>query len=254
MRQRSLHLAACLCAASFLLVSCAGTPPPKSHWVWETAPKSSDWRSEFDPERLAEEPESLAKEPSSESDSPDLHDWRAWQPTNRLDNVEPLILRWPVQTTGITSHYGPRMDPISGRPSFHFGLDMAGNVGDTVRASLRGTVIRASSQGGHGQRVVLRHPWGYTTSYSHLSKIFVRPGDPISKGQPIGEIGATGRATGPHLHFELHHNGNHLDPLNFLGESLPLMREHISQYPSASRASSPDLPAPMESTSTSKDS
>ena len=52
---------------------------------------------------------------------------------------------------------------------------MAGNIGDTVRASLRGIVIRASNQGGHGKRVVLKHPWGYTTSYSHLSKIFVRP-------------------------------------------------------------------------------
>lgn len=253
MQQRRLHFTGFLYAASLFLVSCTGGLTAKSHWVWENNPTSSDWRSEFDPDQIEREPKDLTQEPSAETNSPPATTWREWQPTNRLENVEPLILRWPVQTTGITSHYGPRMDPISSRPSFHYGLDMAGETGDIVRASLRGTVIRASSQGGHGQRIVLRHPWGYTTSYSHLSKIFVRPGDPISQGQPIGEIGSTGRATGPHLHFELHHNGNHLDPLNFLGESLPLMRGHISRI-NASKAFLPGSRAQMESTSISKGS
>lgn len=227
MRQRGPNFSFLTHLSLVLCVACGTTLEKKSPWVWERKAKSSDWSEELDLSQLERQP-ALTEEPSAAPEKAPEPPWRSWRPTQDLENVEPLILRWPVQTTGITSHYGPRQDPISGRPSFHFGLDMAGNSGDTVRASLRGIVIRASSQGGHGQRIVLKHPWGYTTSYSHLSKIFVRPGDAIAKGQPIGEVGATGRATGPHLHFELHHNGKHLDPLNFLGESLPLMREQIS--------------------------
>lgn len=227
MQQRRLAFSIIITTVIVLSFGCSANVTNKTQWVWERDAKSSDWSQELDLETLESKP-ALSAEPSAENSPTNDAPWRSWRSTEELGDVEPLILRWPVQTTGITSHYGPRQDPISGRPSYHFGLDMAGNIGDTVRASLRGIVIRASSQGGHGQRVVLKHPWGYTTSYSHLSEIFVRPGDPISKGQPIGEIGATGRATGPHLHFELHHNGHHLDPLNFLGESLPLMRKHIS--------------------------
>jgi len=227
MQQRGPIISCVIATLVLLTASCSGALQKKSPWVWERGERSTDWSEELDLSELEAAP-ALNEEPSAENEIPPETPWRTWKPTRELGHVEPLILRWPVQTTGITSHYGPRSDPISGRPSFHFGLDMAGGTGDTVRASLRGTVIRASSQGGHGQRVVLKHPWGYTTSYSHLSKIFVRPGDPVAKGQPIGEVGATGRATGPHLHFELHHNGKHLDPLNFLGESLPLMREQLS--------------------------
>ena len=227
MQQRGPFFSCVTSVLMLLSIGCLGPLQKKSPWVWERTDRSSDWEEELDLNQLENQP-ALTEEPSAENRPTPEPPWRTWKPTQELDHVEPLILRWPVQTTGITSHYGPRQDPISGRPSFHFGLDMAGGNGDTVRASLRGTVIRASAQGGHGKRVVLKHPWGYTTSYSHLSKIFVRPGDPISKGQPIGEVGATGRATGPHLHFELHHNGKHLDPLNFLGESLPLMREQVS--------------------------
>ena len=227
MQQREFAFSTIIATVMLLSVGCSANLNSKAPWVWERDPNSDDWSEELDLATLESKP-ALSTEPSTDTPPTEETPWRSWRPTEELGDVEPLILRWPVQTTGITSHYGPRQDPISRRPSYHYGLDMAGNIGDTVRASLRGIVIRASNQGGHGKRVVLKHPWGYTTSYSHLSKIFVRPGDPIAKGQPIGEIGATGRATGPHLHFELHHNGHHLDPLNFLGESLPLMRKHVS--------------------------
>ncbi len=143
----------------------------------------------------------------------------AWQEPE--DTGASVTLQWPIPTTGVTSLYGARKDPIDGRKRFHYGVDLQAEYGVVIQACAKGRVIRARRHRGHGRQVILRHPGGYTTVYSHLSQILVQPGDSVGNGQPIGRVGNSGRSTGPHLHLEVHHRGKHMDPLDILGVSAP---------------------------------
>ena len=115
-----------------------------------------------------------------------------------------------------TSGFGVRSDPFLGRPAMHTGLDFRAAMGDPVRATANGKVVSAGWSGGYGRMVEIDHGNGLSTRYGHLSEIDVKVGDQIKIGQVIGEVGSTGRSTGPHLHYETRIDGEAVDPQKFL--------------------------------------
>ncbi len=115
-----------------------------------------------------------------------------------------------------TSGFGVRSDPFLGRPAMHTGLDFRAQTGDPVRATANGKVISSGWSGGYGRMVEIDHGNGLSTRYGHLSQIDVKVGDVIKIGQVIGEVGSTGRSTGPHLHYETRIDGEAVDPQKFL--------------------------------------
>lgn len=123
---------------------------------------------------------------------------------------------WPTLSKRLTSNFGYRSDPFSGRASFHAGIDIAGRTGDPIYAAGAGKVITTAKDGSHGKYIVVEHPGGLQTWYLHLSRIGVSTGDSVKKGQEIGSLGSTGRSTGPHLHFEIVKQGEPVDPMPFL--------------------------------------
>jgi murein DD-endopeptidase MepM/ murein hydrolase activator NlpD len=117
----------------------------------------------------------------------------------------------------VTSVFGHRENPFGGDAvETHKGLDISGPMGAAVKAMAKGAVIFAGSKGGFGNCIILKHGNGFETLYGHLSRITVHAGEQIEIGQQIGNIGSTGRSTGPHLHYEVHRNGQKIDPENFL--------------------------------------
>lgn len=115
-----------------------------------------------------------------------------------------------------TSGFGVRSDPFLGRPAMHTGLDFRAAMGDPVRATANGKVTSSGWAGGYGRMVEIDHGNGLSTRYGHLSQINVKVGDLIKIGQVIGEVGSTGRSTGPHLHYETRIDGDAVDPQKFL--------------------------------------
>ena len=125
---------------------------------------------------------------------------------------------WPVPGhMRVTSGYGPRNHPISRRPENHSGIDIGAPTGTYIVAALGGTVIISGWQGGYGNTIVIDHGGGISTLYGHNSRNLVNVGDRVDQGQVIGRVGSTGVSTGPHLHFEVRHNGRHVDPGPYLG-------------------------------------
>lgn len=115
-----------------------------------------------------------------------------------------------------TSGFGIRTDPFLGRPAMHTGLDFRAQMGDPVRATANGKVVNSGWSGGYGRMVEIDHGNGLSTRYGHLSQIDVKVGDMVKIGQVIGEVGSTGRSTGPHLHYETRIDGEAVDPQKFL--------------------------------------
>jgi murein DD-endopeptidase MepM/ murein hydrolase activator NlpD len=131
-------------------------------------------------------------------------------------NISHTPLGLPFQGA-ITSTFGHRENPFGGDDvETHKGLDIKGPMGATVKAMAKGEVIFAGVRGGFGNCVILKHGNGFQTLYGHLSKIAVSPGQKIDIGQQIGNIGSTGRSTGPHLHYEVRRNGQQINPQPFL--------------------------------------
>ena len=112
----------------------------------------------------------------------------------------------------ITSNYGLRMHPVLGYSRMHRGIDFRASHGTPIVATTDGRVTRAGWAGGYGRQVRLSHPGGLGTSYSHMSRIAVQPGQSVRKGQVIGYVGSTGLSTGPHLHYEVYRGGAHVNP------------------------------------------
>lgn len=121
-----------------------------------------------------------------------------------------------VSGTRISSHYGYRTHPITGRRHFHTGLDIAAPHGNSVYAYTDGKVVEAGWNGGYGLCVLIDHGNGLKTRYAHLSKIYVRVGQRVRTEERIGAVGTTGNSTGPHLHFEVIKNGRTQNPLNYI--------------------------------------
>ena len=115
-----------------------------------------------------------------------------------------------------SSGYGLRNDPIHGGMVNHPGFDLAAATGTEVAAAAGGTVVHAGPAGTYGNLVTLRHVNGFETRYAHLSAVDVKVGDRVEAGQDVGKVGTTGYSTGPHLHFEVRHDGETIDPAPFL--------------------------------------
>jgi murein DD-endopeptidase MepM/ murein hydrolase activator NlpD len=143
---------------------------------------------------------------------------------NRLSRaLNNVPVRKPVEgDIDLASSFGVRQDPFTGSPAMHTGVDIHGEVGETVRATADGTVTAAGWSGGYGRVVDIDHGNGLSTRYGHLSSIEVRVGQTVKTGQTIGKVGSTGRSTGPHLHYETRVKGEAVDPQKFLraGERL----------------------------------
>ena len=115
----------------------------------------------------------------------------------------------------MASGYGWRIDPVYRTRRFHAGMDFAASIGTDIFATGNGTVISTGWQQGYGNCVQISHGFGYKTLYGHMSKIKVRNGQKVKRGEVIGEVGNTGKSTGPHLHYEVHLNGNVMNPSHF---------------------------------------
>ena len=112
--------------------------------------------------------------------------------------------------------FGPRLDPISRQPSFHEGLDLSVAVGTQVHSPADGVVVFADRESGYGKMMRISHGYGYTTVYGHLDRFLVKEGAKVTRGQPIGKVGMTGRTTGPHLHYEVWKDGERQNPLHYI--------------------------------------
>lgn len=123
--------------------------------------------------------------------------------------------RWPVAGT-ISSPFGWRRHPIFRRADFHSALDIKAARGTTIRASRGGTVVYAGWQGGYGNTVVIDHGGGYSSLYAHCNSISVQKGQAVSANSVIASVGSTGRATGPHVHFEIRVNNRAVNPISHL--------------------------------------
>ena len=130
-----------------------------------------------------------------------------------LANATPSI--WPAHGW-LTGTFGGRSDPFSGEPAFHQGLDISTDKGQPVYATADGRIESAAYTGEYGNFVVVQHGFGLTTRYGHLSAFAVKPGQSIRRGAVLGYVGATGRATGSHLHYEILANGQLINPLRLL--------------------------------------
>ena len=123
---------------------------------------------------------------------------------------------WPVKGP-VSSRFGPRISPFTGKRAFHAGLDISGPRGKTVRAPAKGKVVEAAYDSKIGNFIRINHRYGVETIYGHLSKLLVRDGQQVKRGDVLGLIGSTGRySTGPHLHYQIAVNDKVVDPLQYI--------------------------------------
>lgn len=122
----------------------------------------------------------------------------------------------PVKKGWISSRYGNRKDPFTGKKAFHRGVDIAGKANSEVISVASGVVSHVGKKSGFGDLVEIRHADGYVTRYAHNNKILVKAGDLVAKGQVIALMGSSGRSTGPHVHFEIARAGKTLNPAKYL--------------------------------------
>jgi murein DD-endopeptidase MepM/ murein hydrolase activator NlpD len=126
----------------------------------------------------------------------------------------------PIDAAYKSSSYGWRIDPFNGSRAFHEGLDFTANTGTPIRAAADGIVEASGQTQAYGNIVKLNHGSGLETRYAHASKLLVKQGERVVKGQVIALVGSTGRSTGPHLHYEIRLNGHPLDPRKYLNQNL----------------------------------
>lgn len=145
----------------------------------------------------------------------------------QLDVLESLLIARNVQAefrpTGrpsesgfVSSNYGSRTDPFTGRQSVHKGVDVAGSEGDHVVASAAGVVTFSGERSGYGNMVEIDHGNGLATRYGHNQRNLAKVGETVRRGQVIAHLGSTGRSTGPHVHFEVLRNGQQVNPMTYL--------------------------------------
>jgi murein DD-endopeptidase MepM/ murein hydrolase activator NlpD len=158
------------------------------------------------------------------------------EPTNAEPKFQELFLSWkkvdqleaalsslpslhPVKQVSYTSSYGVRYDPFNGNTAMHAGIDLAGPIGEPIFAAADGIVHTAGWGGAYGNMIDIGHGRGIATRYGHMSRLLVRAGDRVKKGDVIGRMGSTGRSTGSHLHYEVRVDGRAVNPMPFLRAS-----------------------------------
>lgn len=162
----------------------------------------------------------LAKELDALSSTLDDREWK-------LDLLEAMMLNRklqlevqpsgkPVRQGWVTSNFGVRFDPFTGRQAMHTGVDFEGITGSDVLAVASGLVIYSADKTGYGNVIDIRHGNGFVTRYGHNKKNLVKVGDTVTKGQVIAQLGSTGRSTGPHVHFEVIKDGKQINPISYL--------------------------------------
>ena len=122
----------------------------------------------------------------------------------------------PVKKGWMSSGFGQRIDPITGKQAWHNGVDFAGKDGADVIAVAAGVVVYSGPRSGYGKMVEINHGSGYSTRYGHHKALTVKAGDIVRKGEVIGLMGSSGRSTGPHVHFEVFKNGRIVDPASYI--------------------------------------
>lgn len=138
---------------------------------------------------------------------------------NRNLQAEVLPAGRPIDKGWLSSHFGMRTDPFTGKREHHNGLDFAGKDGSDVLAVASGVVTWAGRRYGYGNLVEINHGNGYVTRYGHNKEILVKVGEPVKKGQVLSLMGSTGRSTGPHVHFEVLFNGRAVNPYDYVQAS-----------------------------------
>ncbi len=139
-----------------------------------------------------------------------------WNGLAKLARILPMGA--PVKSLNVTSNYGMRKDPFTGKQKQHRGIDFAGKIGTELMAVAPGRVISAGERVGYGLTVEIDHGLGFTTLYAHLSKATVARGDWVRPGTVVGLGGSSGRSTGPHLHYEIRYKGDPFNPSKFVKE------------------------------------
>lgn len=138
----------------------------------------------------------------------------------RREFIDSFPFAWPVARNGalsISSPFGFRNDVFGADATrFHQGIDIGGDTGEHVVATADGKVVTATYGELSGNLIVIEHKNDFTTRYAHMSKLLVKPGQKVQRGDTIGEIGSTGSSNGPHLHYEIRHNDVPIDPMNYL--------------------------------------
>ncbi|PZR29340.1 MAG: peptidase M23 [Citrobacter freundii] len=145
-----------------------------------------------------------------------------------IKNKEALLAHTPAiqpvsnkDLSRIASGFGYRIDPVYKTIKMHAGLDFAAPQGTPIYATADGTVTTSGNTGnGYGNHVIIKHGYGYETLYGHMVKVKSRVGETVKRGEVIGWVGSTGKSTGPHCHYEVHKNGNKIDPVYFFYNDL----------------------------------
>ncbi|MDA0789266.1 MAG: M23 family metallopeptidase [Proteobacteria bacterium] len=135
---------------------------------------------------------------------------------NRKISNDVFIAGRPVEKGWMSSRFGTRNDPITGKRAWHSGVDFAGKEGSNVVSVAAGVVVYSGDRSGYGKLVEINHGSGFSTLYGHHKELLVGVGDIVKKGQVIGLMGSSGRATGPHVHFEVYKNGRVVDPSSYV--------------------------------------
>ncbi|MCB0346338.1 MAG: M23 family metallopeptidase [Bdellovibrionales bacterium] len=152
------------------------------------------------------------KNPAALSDTAKIDDFVDAQ----IRRLQSFPLGSPVPEARITSQYGQRRSPFSGRWGKHHGIDFAAHWRSKVVSTADGVVVNAGATGAYGRQIKINHGNGIETVYGHLSRIKVRVGDKVCRGETIGLLGSTGRSTGPHLHYEVRIDGKPINPKHFV--------------------------------------
>ena len=153
----------------------------------------------------------------------------------QMNLARPAIMPVPLNLTRISSLYGGRRDPITREPANHTGIDFTAPTGTPIYVTGDGTVIRTYwSNQGYGNTIIVDHGFGIHTLYAHLHRIGVEVGDEVKRGDIIGTVGNTGRSIGPHLHYEVHINGRHTNPIFYFNQDLS-PDEYVRMFEEAQR-------------------
>ena len=139
---------------------------------------------------------------------------------DRLQDLQTLITRLPldapVRNFELNSGFGVRKDPFTGQVAQHLGLDLGAAYKSSIISPGEGKVVHAGWDGSYGRLVEIDHGMGLITRYGHMSRVNVNPGDKVVRGTVLGQVGCSGRCSGPHVHYEVISNGQHVNPLKFL--------------------------------------